>query len=62
MKTAMSRDQMLLVKDGRKYVFVPHKKPRCRLCAFYYGACDVLTAPCSSRRDDSVTGYWKEAP
>jgi hypothetical protein len=61
MKTALSRDRMLLLKDGRRFVFVPHDKPRCHFCAFARTRCDPRKeTACGLHRLDGKTGFWKE--
>lgn len=65
----LSRDERLMVRDGRKYVFVPCPPQACRHCAFYdreIRETDPCILPiaeswCDSftRHDDDI-GYWRE--
>lgn len=62
MTFTVSKDQMLGVFNGKRYVFVPHAKPRCAFCAFYNTRCDSFATPCGLARHDMTAGFWKEAP
>lgn len=66
-----TKDQNSMLCGGKHYVFVPHEKPRCPLCAFHtageFVGCMLLTGVgrvsyCSrnSGRTDRAVGYWTE--
>lgn len=68
MKNKLSRDRKLLTAGGRNYVFVPHRAPRCPMCAFFLPPADCEYSRLGLRMSCDISyagvaadGYWKLA-